>query len=54
MEKEILQITLRIKDEEMKAFLKKKMKFLKQKGIKGISWQSIFEAMIAKWMDEDE
>ena len=54
MEKELLQITLRIKDPKMKQFLKKKLKYLKNKGIKGVSYQSMFEGLIAKWMTEED
>lgn len=54
MEKEILQTTLRIRDKDMIKFLERKIKGLKEKGIKHVSYQSVIEALIAKWMKEDE
>lgn len=55
MEKDkILQTTVRIRDEKMQLFLADKIRYLKRKGAKGVSLQSIIEGLIAKWMQEDE
>ena len=55
MEKDkILQTTVRIRDEKMQRFLADKVRYLKHKGAKGVSLQSIIEGLIAKWMQEDE
>tara|TARA_B100000035_G_C20867165_1_gene494510 strand:+ start:228 stop:407 length:180 start_codon:yes stop_codon:yes gene_type:complete len=50
----VLQITVRIKDVQTQRFLQDKIEYLKSKGAKNASLQSVIEGLIDQWMKEDE
>lgn len=51
--KEILQITVRVRDIETQRFLRDKLEDFKRKGAKNASMQKIIEGLIQKWVEEE-
>jgi len=51
--KEILQITVRVRDIETQRFLRDKLEDFQRKGAKNASMQKIIEGLIQKWVEEE-